>query len=188
MTDDETLIERLRKKDETAFKDLFELNIDHVYSLAYGILQNEDDAEETAQQTFIAAYKTIDRFEPKAKLSTWLYRITYNNALNILNKRRQTDPLPDNENESIMPSSLVDWRFEPEQMLLEEEIHKQLEKAISTLPPALRAAFLLRDVEQIPIHECADIQNISETLCKARTHRARLLLRERLSEYFSERN
>ncbi len=187
MTEEDTLIERLRKKDETAFKDLFELHIDHVYRLAYGILQNEDDAEETAQQTFIAAYRAIDRFEPKAKLSTWLYRITYNNALNILHQRKQNDPLPDDESERFIPSSLIDWRFEPEQLLLEEETHLQLEKAISTLPPAMRAAFILRDVEQIPIHECADIQNISETLCKTRTHRARLLLRERLSEYFSER-
>lgn len=184
-TDDE-LLAGLQRHDPQAFAVFFETYADRVFRLAAHLLGNEQDAEEVTQATFLSAFKAIDHFEPRAKISTWLYRIAYNHCLMLLRQRHVVAELPD-ENEALpLPSAFVDWSQLPESQLLSDEAQAMLRAAVSDLPESLRAAFVLRDIEQLSTAECAHVQQISEAACKVRLHRARLHLRERLSDYFAE--
>jgi RNA polymerase sigma-70 factor, ECF subfamily len=86
-----------------------------------------------------------------------------------------------------MPSLLVDFRLSPEEMLRDAETRRALEDAVASLPPSLRAAFLLRDVEGLSTSEAAEVLSVTDTNLKVRLHRARLLLREQLSAFVAGR-
>lgn len=187
MLDDTKLLAGLRQRDPQAFTQFFDANVDRVYRLALGMLGQRADAEEIVQATFLSAFEAIERFEPRAQLSTWLYRIAYHHALMLLRRRHpEEQPLPDDGESLPLPATLGDWSTLPEDQLLNDEVHETLFAAISSLPERLRAAFVLRDIETLSTAECAHVQGISESACKVRLHRARLLLRERLSQYFRE--
>ncbi len=188
MPEDQNLLARLRRHEEAAFSELFETYADRVYRLAMGLLKQADDAEEVVQATFLSAFEALDRFEPQARLSTWLYRIAYNHALMLLRRRHVLDALPEeNEDATPLPVNLIDWSHLPDQQVLSEEAQEVLRTAINELPVGLRAAFVLRDLEGLSTEECAHIQELTEAACKVRLHRARLRLRELVSPYFGER-
>jgi RNA polymerase sigma-70 factor, ECF subfamily len=184
---EEELLAGLRQRDPIAFERFFEAHADRVYRLALHLLGNAQDAEEVVQATFLSAFEAVERFEPRARLSTWLYRIAYNHALMLLRQRRPADPLPDDDAPLPAPTNLVDWSAWPEAHVLSAEVRAMLQDAIGALPDHYRAAFVLRDVEALSTADCAQVQSISESDCKVRLHRARLLLRESLSDYFVER-
>jgi RNA polymerase sigma-70 factor (ECF subfamily) len=181
------LLVGLQHHNPRAFEAFFETYVDRVYRIAAGILGNDADAQEVVQATFLSAFEAVDRFEPRARLGTWLYRIAYNHALMLARRRHPTEPLPEEDGAAApMPTALVDWSALPEERLLSGEAQEALKRAIAELPPGLRAAFVLRDVEGLSTAECSQVQGISDAACKVRLHRARLALRERLSAYFGE--
>jgi RNA polymerase sigma-70 factor (ECF subfamily) len=185
--EEDELIARLRQRDAQAFTQFFESYADRVYRLAFHLLGNEPDADEVVQATFLSAFEALDRFVPHAKVSTWLYRIAYNHSLMLLRRRHPTEPLPDDDDAALpVPGDYTDWSRLPEAQVLAGEAQAMLRAAIGELPQTLRAAFVLRDIEQLSTTECAQVQSISETLCKVRLHRARLRLRDQLSAYFDE--
>lgn len=186
MPDDRELLAGLQQRDPQTFARFFDTHVDRVYRLALGMLGQPADAEEVVQATFLSAFEAIQRFEPHAQLSTWLYRIAYNHALMALRRRHPEESLPDEQESLPLPATFVDWSTLPEERLLSEEVREMLFAAISELPERLRAAFVLRDIEALTTAECAQVQGISESACKVRLHRARLLLRETLSEYFRD--
>lgn len=181
------LLRRLQQRDPDAFTQLFDAHVDQVYRLAAGILGNDADAQDVVQATFLSAFEAIERFQPHARLGTWLYRIAYNHALMLARRRHPSAPLPDDEDAVSLPAALLDWSALPENQLLDAEAQQALRAAIAELPPGLRAAFVLRDVEGLSTADCAHVQGITDTSCKVRLHRARLALRERLSVYFADR-
>ncbi len=185
--DETAILEGLRRRDPYAFTAFFEAHADRIYRLAVGMLGSEADAEEVVQATFLSALEAIDRFEPHARLSTWLYRIAYNHALMLIRRRHPVEPLPEEEGLFPLPAAFVDWSDLPDQRLLGAEAQEALRAAIASLPASLSAAFVLRDVEGLSTADCAQVKGISEAACKVRLHRARLMLREQLSDYFRER-
>lgn len=189
MKDDQELLVALCQGETAAFQQLFDVYSDKIYRLAVGLLQDEAEAEGVVQDTFLRLIEHLDRFEGRAKLGTWLYRVAYNASMDRLRQRRPLLPLNneiDDETASPVPLILTDWRHVPEQYLTEEEIHAQLDKAIAALSEKLRAAFLLYEVEGLSVEESADVLGISVSATKVRLHRARLALREELAAYFSE--
>lgn len=184
MFNEQELIKALRRRDADAFTYLFETYSDRVYRLAFGLLENEDDAESVVQETFLSLFERLDQFEGRSKLSTWLYRVAYNKGVDLLRKRRpDTVVEADLEDDELpAPVILADWSQWPERLLSEAEIAAELDKAISSLPEKYRAIFLLREVEGLSTTETAQITNLTGSAVKVRLHRARLLLRERLAE------
>jgi RNA polymerase sigma-70 factor (ECF subfamily) len=189
MLNEKEMLKALRLRDPAAFSQLFEAFSDRVYRLAVGLLENETEAEGVVQDTFIRLFEKLDQFEGRSKLSTWLYRVAYNLCQDRLRKRRPVSPLAmDVDEDEIMPvpTIFVDWSQVPERSLTEAEITTELDKAIATLPPNLKAVFMLREIEGLSTKECAEVLEISESATKVRLHRARLLLREKLAAYFTE--
>jgi RNA polymerase sigma-70 factor (ECF subfamily) len=189
MPNEQEMLAALRRRDPAAFSQLFETYSDKVYRLAVGLLENEIEAEEVVQDAFMRLFERLDQFEGRSKLGTWLYRVTYNLCQDRLRKRRPVSHLAmdvDDDETIPVPTIFVDWSQVPERYLTEAEITAELDRAIATLPPKLKAVFMLREIEGLSTKECAEVLEISESAAKVRLHRARLLLREQLAAYFTE--
>ena len=156
-----------------------------VYVMALSYMKNEADAEDVAQEAFVKAFRKLSSFRAESKFSTWLISITINEARTRL--RRQAlvrmeplDQLPD-EDKSISPALLRDWREIPSEAVEREEVRDLIQLAVEQLPDIYREVFLLRDVEELTISETAEALNISVPSIKVRLHRARMMLQKQLA-------
>ena len=187
MPEDDRLLNQLREKSPAAFQELFETYSDKIFRLAASILKNDDDAEDIVQEVFIRFFETLERFEGRSTIGTWLYRVAYNASIDRLRKDKSIPVIELDVSEEIpLPQNLVDWPDTARIAYDHQELQKQLDKAIQSLPDSLRTTFLLRDVEELSTSEAAAILNISPGAVKVRLHRARLLMRESLSGIFAE--
>lgn len=182
-------LETLRSGDQGEFAKLVELYSEKIYALALRMLNNQQDAEDVLQETFLKAYKALPGFEGKSTLSTWLYRIAVNESLMLIRKHRPEKFLipEDKEDENEETPEIVDWCCLPEKELVDAETRKKLAEASDQLSPNLKAVFLLRDLEGLSVKETAEVLNVSESVVKTRLLRARMRLRQELSRYFAER-
>ncbi len=187
--DDLELVARIRAGDRGAFDDCLRQYATGVYRLALRMLRDEAEAEDVMQETFLNAFRGIDRFEGRSGLRTWLYRIAYNAALARLNKPKpefvSVDEASDPEDGTPVPQELFDWSRLPERELQNTELRAEMEKAIRELPEKMRVVFMMRELEDLSTEETAEALGITAELVKMRLHRARLRLRERLSAYFA---
>jgi len=184
-------IKALKAGDREAFAAMVDVYSPKLYKLALRMLGNPLEAEDILQESFLKAYRGLESFRGGSKLSTWLYRITANEALMRLRKH-ELDTVPVDEpllldDGAEIPRELKDWCCLPEAELMSAEAQDTLDIAIKSLSPTLRAAFILRDLHGLSTREAANVLQISEAAIKTRLLRARLQLREILSSYFSER-
>ncbi len=184
---DAALVAAARGGDATAFGELAQRYSRRVFRLAQRVTQNREDAEDAMQEAFIKAYEKLDTFQGQSKFYTWLVRITFNEALMKLRKRRPGESSLDEPVEhegEVTPREFADWGPSPEQKYAQTELQEILSRAVGTLDPAYRVVFLLRDEEQFSIEETAELLKLSVPAVKSRLLRARLMLREKLSPYF----
>ena len=184
-------LEALRSGDRAEFARLVDRYSPFVYRLGLKMLNSPQDAEDVLQETFIKAYRHLQGFDGRARVSTWLYRIATNEALMLLRKKHPdtisvNEPW-ENEHEDQEPLQIVDWCCLPEAELMSEEARESLDRAVDSLPASLRVIFLLREIEGLSTRDTAEVLNLSEAAVKTRLSRARLKLREDLSSYFGER-
>lgn len=188
MPQDTQWIDALKQRDPAALSSVFEAYADKIYRLAVSLLHDEQSADGVVQDTFIKLIEHVDNFEGRSSISTWLYRVAYNECMMRVRRQRpqlQLDSLDDGE--AFMPTNLTRWDEVPDTAILESEAVDEMRKAVEKLSPALQAVFTLRDVEELSIRETAQILEISESAVKVRLHRARLQLREQLAGYFDDR-
>jgi RNA polymerase sigma-70 factor (ECF subfamily) len=189
-TNEQRLIERLQAGDQAAYAEMVETYAGRIYSLALRLMGDEFAAEDVLQETFLSAFKAIDRFEGRSQLGTWLYRIANNTALMQLRKKEPVTlsidaPVETDDGEEL-PRQFFDFCCLPERELLTDEARQEMRAAIDDLPETLRVVFVLRDLEGLSTQETATELNISVPAVKTRLMRARLALRERLSRYFAQ--
>ena len=186
--DEVACLESMRRGDPTCLGGFFEAWGDRIYRLSLRLTGDPAAAEDVVQEAFLKLMAGADRIEGRSRLATWLYRVAYNASIDRLRELRRTAPLPEEEGDasSPVPALLVDF-LSPEEMLEDAETRRALDEAITAVPPTLRAAFLLRDVEGLSTAEAAEALSVTETNLKVRLHRARLLLRERLSAFMAGR-
>ncbi|HRI55599.1 MAG TPA: sigma-70 family RNA polymerase sigma factor [Anaerolineae bacterium] len=187
--DEATLIDALLAGDKHACACMVRQHGGQMYAVALRIMGDPDEAEDVVQDAFISACGKVASFEGRSKLSTWLYRITTNAALMRLRKRRDDTVSLDEpqvgDDGDLLPRQLGDWEIDPGRQALSSELRQEMEAAVESLPPSLRAAFVLRDIQGLSTQEAAEALEISETALKVRLHRARLALRERLAGYLA---
>lgn len=185
---DAEILERLKAGDPEGCTLCVRAHSDELYRLAYRMLHDPAAAEDVVQDTFVNAFKGLDKFDGRAALGTWLFRIAYNNALMRLRSRRPTAPLEaetDGEGLDLTPV-VVRWNDQPEEIVERHETAEVLERAIDSLPTSLKTVFQLRDIEERSTEETAEILGASRAAVKVRLHRARLALREKLSGYLNQ--
>ena len=183
-TSDETeLIARIQAGEKSACDECIALHSPALNRLLLRLLNNEQDAEDVLQETFLNAFRAIDSFEGRSSLSTWLYRIAYNAAMMRL--RRPNAPTVSveetlNETPGYIPRQLFDWCCLPEETYDSEEVQTELRRAIAAMPETLQTVFLLRELEGMSTEETAVTLDISPSAAKVRLHRARQWLRDTL--------
>jgi RNA polymerase sigma-70 factor (ECF subfamily) len=184
------LIERVCAGETQLFYDLINPYERSVYVAAISELQNEADAEEAAQESFLKAFAHLDSFRREAKFSTWLIQIAVNVARSKRRKDRKslyesTDEIDHEKGDSppkgYCPKDLADWRETPMEALQRAELRRALRNAIASLNPAHRQVFVMRDIEKLSIAETAQVLQITEALVKTRLLRARLRMRDALA-------
>jgi RNA polymerase sigma-70 factor, ECF subfamily len=189
--DESALVERARAGDAAAFSELVEHYDRRVFRMAKQITQNDDDAEDVLQETFLKAYTHLSDFQGNSKFYTWLVRIAVNEALMKLRKRRsdRTVPLdePIDTGEDEMIREIAVWDENPEETYSRDELAQILDQAVQSLKPAYRTVFILRDIEELSIEETAEALKLSISAVKSRLLRARLQLREKLTRQFKRK-
>jgi RNA polymerase sigma-70 factor (ECF subfamily) len=189
--DEAALVAAAKAGDSNAFSELVQHYDRRVFRMAKQITQNDDDAEDVLQETFLKAYTHLDDFQGNSKFYTWVVRIAVNEALMKLRKRRsdRTVPLDDpiDTGEDEMVREIAVWDQNPEDTYSREELGTILDEAVQSLKPAYRTVFILRDIEELSIEETAETLNLSISAVKSRLLRARLQLREKLTRLFKNK-
>lgn len=192
---DELLVKSfVDSQNEEAFTELVNRYSEKVYRLAYRITNNPDDAEEVLQEVFIILVEKLNTFRQESRFSTWLYRVAANASYMFLrggkkNKESQVsfdDYKPYNDHGVLEGVSDKDWSDIPDYKLVSMEGTQLIEKAINELPEEYRIVFHMKDVEGMTSNEIAKILNLSLPAVKSRVLRARLFLRDKLSNYYTE--
>ncbi|MGH6689273.1 MAG: RNA polymerase sigma factor [Gammaproteobacteria bacterium] len=193
---DGMLVEQLRNGEAGALEALMDAYGGRVYRLARGITGDERDAEEVAQDVFLAVFQKIASFEGRAALGTWIFRMATNAALNKRRgKRREVETaldecLPafeaDGHRAGDRSYLLADWSTLPDEALLAGERRAWLSQALDALPARYRAVVILRDVEGLSNEEAAEALGESVSSVKSCLHRARMALREQLTRDYHD--
>jgi RNA polymerase sigma-70 factor (ECF subfamily) len=141
------------------------------------------EAEEVAQEVFLRAWHGLGRFQERARLSTWLYRIAFNEAHRRLARRPPPPVAPGPEEEDPVAGLPEADHLGPEARALDHEFEVILEHALAQLPPEWRAAVVLRDIERLSTKEAAEVVGVRQGAFKSRLHRGRMQLRALLEPY-----
>ena len=174
------LLESAKNGDIEAFDDLIARHQEHVFRLAYRMLSNYEDASDVQQETFIRAWQSLKRFRQDAAFSTWLHRITMNLCLSRKRIKIVEEPLFDEE--------LCSTSSSPTACLERNETVIQVRKVLAGIPAHHRALIVLRDIEERPFDEIAQILECSIESARMRICKSRRLLRERLKPFMTEEN
>jgi RNA polymerase sigma-70 factor (ECF subfamily) len=191
---DEELVARARAKDFGAFEQLLDRYEDKIFRLAYRFVRNETEAKEILQDTFLSIWRKLDTFKGDSQFGSWLYRVAANTALMRLRSQRRhpeisTEELPVGylDNYGQIPSVGENWSKRPDDELQSEELRRHIQTSVDALPEIYRTVFLLRDVEGLSTEETGEILSISVPTVKTRLHRARIALRDAITQYFNKR-
>ena len=183
------LVHASKNGDVAAFEQLVKRYDRKLLRIAQSVTHNREDSQDAVQEAFLKAYQHLADFREASQFSTWLIRITVNQALMKLRRQRgagETSLDEDFGDEGdILPREVRDWTPNPEQLCWASELRELLRKALEELRPISRTVFILRDVEGLSIDQTALVLNMSHTAVKARLWRVRLQLRESLAKHFS---
>jgi RNA polymerase sigma-70 factor (ECF subfamily) len=189
--DDLALVERARNRDGAAFRLIMQRHNRRLYRVARGVLGDDGEAEDVVQEAYLNAFTHLASFRGDARLSTWLTRITLNEALGRLRRRRpfvalnaiDTNFDPTEAQVIFLPRSSHDGG--PEAAAARTEARRLLESAVDRLPDPFRVVFVMREIEEMSVEETAAHLGLLPETVRTRLHRARRLLRQTLVETFA---
>ena len=186
-----TLVQQAKAGDVAAFSELVSRYERKIFRLARNITQNQEDAEDILQEVFLKAYTHLDRFEGNSKFYTWLVRIAVNESLMKLRRRRSGREVsldePVDTGEEEVTREIAVWEATPEERYSRDELRRILDEAVAGLAPIYRTVFQLRDVDELPTEETAELLGLSIPAVKSRLLRARLQLRDKLTRQFKRK-
>jgi RNA polymerase sigma-70 factor (ECF subfamily) len=189
---DHRLITQFKKGSVEAMEKIVKRYEESLFNFGLRMCGQMQDAEDIMQDTFLNAFKGLENFREETKLRNWLFRIA---AHACLRKRRKKKFQPDRELplDSFLPREGADVKFEipdlssdPAKELLRSELKQVIDDAVRSLPPKYKLVFNLRDMEGFSTEETAEMLGISLQSVKTRLHRARLYLRESISNHYKD--
>lgn len=187
--DEAALVAGLRARQPEAFETLVRAYSPRLLAVGRRMLGNDEDARDVLQDAMLSAYRSIDRFEAQAKVSTWLHRIVVNAALMKLRTRRRR---PEESLDPLLPTFRDDGHYreeiggwvEPSDRAIErDETRRLVREAIRNLPETYREVVVLRDIEEQDTASTARALGITPNAVKIRLHRARQALRTQLDQH-----
>lgn len=187
------LIERIRAGEHDLFHDLIRPYERRAFLIASAVLRNQDDAEDAVQQAMLKMFQHLGQLAEIDKFAQWAMRIVENEARMYKRRSRRNmyesiDDRAENRSEdrAFRPKRFADWRDLPNEAVERREVRTAILEALNGLPEIYREVFALRDMEHLSVAETAEILDVSIAMVKTRLHRARLMLRERLTPVFAK--
>ena len=187
---DTALIARCQKADIAAFNEIVSRYKGKIYNYLYRMTGSADDAEDLTQEVFVRMYTSIGSFRAEASLSTWLFRIAGNLCIDAFRKNKKERgnlsldaPLAGSDDEGGASRDVPDWSSEPDALFGRKELGAHIEAALQKLPPKLRSAVILHDIEGLPYEEIAQTEHVPLGTVKSRIFNARVALRQHLRPY-----
>lgn len=176
---------RVRAGDESSFAVLLEKHRNSVIHFVYRMVQNQAVAEELAQEVFLRVYKSRESYEPTAKFTTWLFRISTHLTLNYVRDKRheKLQDSIDNQPEDAAPIQLSDRNPNIEDQLIRAAKMAEIRQAIQVLPEKQRSAVLMHKYEEMEYSQIAAVLECSESAVKSLLFRAYETLRGRLRQF-----
>ena len=189
---DEPLMLLYKEGNANAFAELLQRHQQHVFGYFFRFLGNQQQAEEATQEAFFHVLRAAKNYEPKAKFTTWMYRIVHNYAIDCYrrNKLRRTTSLDqpaygEDSNETV--GDLVEAPEESqESSIIDQDLHDRLQAALQQLNPDQREVFLMREDQGMAFHEIADVLTVSINTVKSRMRYAIATLRKILEKEFKQ--
>ncbi|MBD3165790.1 sigma-70 family RNA polymerase sigma factor [bacterium] len=185
-------IERARQGDRGALAEIVTEHQTNVYNLGLKLTGDEHEAECVLQDTFLKVFEKIGEFRGDSRLGTWIHRIATNIALMRLRSKKGKFFVPiseepeENEKQTDIGHIAESPALSPLETTLNDELRNRMEKAIVNLPPHLRTAFVLKDLEGFSLAEISEEVEKSVSAVKADLHRARVRLRRELADFMED--
>jgi RNA polymerase sigma-70 factor, ECF subfamily len=189
---DEVLVRSfVESQDEEAFSEIVNRYADKIYRLALRITRNPSDTEDVLQEVFVILIEKLNTFHGESKFSTWLYRVAANVSYIQYKTEEKYRSLVSLEEYVSYDGDgalkvIKGWSNRADEVLLSKEAMEVIERVLNELPVHHRVVVHLRDVEGLTNHEVAEVLGLSIKCVATRVHRARLILRDKLSDYFYE--
>ena len=180
------LVALAREHNDAAVRELIRRCNQQLFRIARGILHNDAEAEDAVQSTYMAAFTKLETFRGDAAFSTWLTRIVMNEAYGCLRRQRPVVDITEyregmlNTDERGMSGPMTPTPTNPETEFACAELRVFLEAAIDALPEPFRLTYVMRDVQEMPTRDVANLLGINIVTVKTRLFRARRLLRSEL--------
>jgi len=188
-SDDLDLVHASKNGDVSAFEQLVARYDRKLFRIAHRVTHNREDSQDVVQEAFLKVFQRLHQFREESQFSTWVIRITVNQALMKLRKQHTIREVSLNEeypgDADTLPLEVADWAPNPEELYRSSELRDIL-TGLRELRPILRVVFVLRDLEGLTTAQTAEVLGLSQVAVKARLWRARLQLRERLNKYFCQ--
>ncbi len=182
----ERLVNKARAGDEESFGELVKMYHPRIYNLAYGMVNNADDAAELAQQTWVKVWNKLGSFKADARFFTWVYRVACNTSLDFLRRkaRLREDSLVDGVEPAVHPDleRAASRNPRPDRELAQSEIREVFENSLKSLSPDHRTALILREVDGLSYEEIARITRCRKGTVMSRIFYARRKMQEMLGE------
>lgn len=184
--EDQLLIAALQAGDQAAYEKLIVRFQNPVYNLAYRLLNDQSDACDVVQEVFLKVFRNVSNFRGSSSLRTWVYRIAVNESYNrrrwLFRHRRGETGLEETFDDcETRERALTDSGETPFDFTMNREAQLILEEALETINPIFRSALVLREIEDLPYEEIAEILEVSIGTVKSRILRGREALRKTLS-------
>lgn len=182
------LIDRCRRGDAEAFGRFVDLYQARVIGFVRRMVSNSEDAADIAQETFLRAYQSFNRFDGRSSVRTWLFRIAHNLCIDRsrrLDRRVEEASLINEEDDSVLEIS--DERWQPDRMLLDDELREAIDQGIESMSEKLRAVLLLHDREELSYDEIGATLDIPVGTVKSRLFLARAHLQASVKAYLEEK-
>jgi RNA polymerase sigma-70 factor (ECF subfamily) len=178
---DQKLIEQCKNGNLQNFNEIIEAASPFVFSVAFRILADEEQAKDVVQDTMVTVWGKLNKINSSASFNTWLYRIVVNKCYDHLRKRkRESEFRPDDKTWAIISNHFSE---QPYSELENEEIARLINFMIGKLSPKQKTVFVLSEIEEMSNEEICEITGISKTLIKANLHYARKHITEMIGKY-----
>lgn len=177
---DEDLARMVQQGDQEAFAELVRRYEKQIFSLAYRLIGDYDEAADLAQEAFLRIYQMIHRYDPEKKFFSWMYRVAQNTCLNA-RERRPNNVVPVERAEEYFGDTAAGEAAEPEKDYLNREIRRNIDRAISELPDNYRDIIYLRYIEDLSYQQIADALSLPVSTIETRLFRGRKLLQQKLT-------
>lgn len=186
--EDQKLINLSLGGDKNAYQQLIEHYKGKIFSLAYSVLNNREDAEDVVQESFVKAYLSLNNFQGKSSFYTWLYKITFHMAIDYKRKIDRKGAGAKNKVElddsNLTHAVELNQQESPQDLVLRRERALRIQNAINSLSPEHRAVITLREVDGFDYDKIAEVTGLNKGTVMSRLHYARKKLQEVLADDF----